>query len=87
MSCACDFGTGLNICHCAGCHETFTSVSAFDKHQHLDDDGNAICTDPMSVLRQDGAAWFAVTRRTPAGWPAWGRADSRPHLHVAASGA
>lgn len=25
--------TGLNAAHCAACHETFTSVSAFDQHR------------------------------------------------------
>jgi hypothetical protein len=35
MSCKCDLGTGLNMCHCAGCHRTFTSISAFDMHQRI----------------------------------------------------
>ena len=25
--------TGMAVCHCAGCHETFSSIGAFDKHR------------------------------------------------------
>lgn len=24
---------GHNTCHCASCHETFTTITAFDKHR------------------------------------------------------
>lgn len=31
--------TGLSVCHCSGCHETFGSVHGFDRHQI----GDAVC--------------------------------------------
>lgn len=44
--------------HCAGCHETFTSVSAFDRHQTLDGAGS-VCHDPATrgLVRRDGGLW------------------------------
>lgn len=44
--------------HCAGCHETFTSVSAFDRHQTLDD-GGSVCYDPATrgLVLRDGGLW------------------------------
>ena len=41
---------GLKTAHCTGCHETFTVVSAFDKHragQHHNDTRH--CVPPESV--------------------------------------
>lgn len=73
MSCACNFGTGLSTCHCAGCHQTFTSVTAFDKHQEIQD-GRVICTAPATLFRRDGTTpVFAVIRETPDGSPVWGQ--------------
>jgi hypothetical protein len=43
-------------CHCAACHRTFTSASAFDRHQALDG-GTVVCRDPATrglVRRADG---------------------------------
>ncbi len=36
--------TGLSRAHCTGCHKTFNSVSAFDKHRP-----NMICIDPVKI--------------------------------------
>ena len=50
MSCRHNFGTGLSTCHCAGCHETFTSISAFDVHQRID--GYSLrCLKQAGILR------------------------------------
>jgi hypothetical protein len=39
---------GLKTAHCAACHETFTTVTAFDRHRRgLPDDRH--CVDPLSV--------------------------------------
>lgn len=36
--------TGNNRCHCSGCHRTFNSVGAFDRHRR---DGG--CLDPIDL--------------------------------------
>ena len=71
MSCDCDFGAGLRICHCAGCHETFTSVSAFDLHQRIDD-GEEVCINPELLRKRDGDKVLAECRKTPDGRAVWG---------------
>jgi hypothetical protein len=77
VSCKCNFGSGLSTCHCAGCHETFTSVSAFDLHQRLDDDG-LTCLDPGEMFRKDGVTRvLTVIRHTLTGDPVWGQYDPR----------
>ena len=46
---------GSRRSHCAGCHHTFTSVSAFDRHQTLNDGSH--CHDPAErglIQRPDG---------------------------------
>lgn len=35
--------------HCAKCHETFEGITAFDAHQHVNDDGSVTCRDPRTV--------------------------------------
>jgi hypothetical protein len=53
--------TGSRRAHCGagGCHRTFTSVSAFDRHRARAEDGDIVCVDPLSdglglVLREKG---------------------------------
>lgn len=54
---------GTNTAHCSGCHQTFTGVTAFDKHRA---GGHAAstrtCVDPASV----GLV------RADRGYPCWG---------------
>jgi hypothetical protein len=54
---------GYNTCHCAsGCHETFTSPTAFDAHRNRRAaDGG--CLDPVTV---------GLVLRDRAGYAAWG---------------
>lgn len=80
MSCACDFGAGLATRHCAGCCRTFTSISAFDLHQRIED-GRVVCSDPAEVTKRDGTHLMAVIRHTRTGSPVWGRnvPDTRTH--------
>jgi hypothetical protein len=46
--------TGVNVCHCAACHRTFTGVSGFDTHRR----GGA-CT--MLKLFQDARGYWTPT--------------------------
>jgi hypothetical protein len=80
VSCQCDFGAGLSTCHCAGCHETFTSVSAFDMHQRIGD-GGLTCLAPWAVTKRDGSPAMTVVRTVNGradDFPVWGQYDPRP---------
>jgi hypothetical protein len=62
---------GLKTAHCAACHQTFTAVTAFDKHRsgsHSEDTRR--CLDPASVGLID------AQRAYPC-WGLPGRADER----------
>ena len=72
MSCSCPF-TGSATCHCAGCHETFTAVTAFDLHQRLNEQGN-VCLSPAYARRRSGAPVFTVIRLASDSRPVWGQA-------------
>ena len=48
--------SGLNTCHCGGCHETFTSAGAFDRHRR-----GGKCLDPREI--------GLVPANKP--WPGW----------------
>lgn len=36
--------TGLSVCHCSGCHHTFSGIGLFDKHRRRDQ-----CVDPATM--------------------------------------
>lgn len=44
---------GTGRCKCCGCGRYFTSVSGFDRHQILRDDGSVICRDPATIVRRE----------------------------------
>lgn len=46
---------GQSACHCAACHETFGSISAFDWHQKMFPPYGPVCLDPESIHRRDGS--------------------------------
>lgn len=56
--------TGLSAAHCSACHETFTSVSAFDLHRR-----KAVCLSPtltpadigMVTAARDWSGWSLPT--------------------------
>lgn len=53
---------GAVSCHCSGCDETFTSLTAFDAHRVNRRQGDAECANPTAVgliLRQrvGGTVW------------------------------
>lgn len=55
---------GSGACHCSGCDETFTSISAFDAHRVDRTHGDARCAAPTNV--------GLILRERPAG-TLWGR--------------
>lgn len=61
-----------NACHCAGCHETFSSVTPFDLHQRLDG-GKVTCLSPAYHRDRKGQLVFAQVR--PG---VWGRPGQNP---------
>ena len=79
MSCMHDFGGGLATCHCASCHQTFTSITAFDKHQKLTGEwGKVECLEPETMRKRNGDPVLIPYRETPGGYPIWGKFDPRP---------
>lgn len=60
--CTCQFGGGHQVSHCAACHETFTSLTAFDRHQR-----HGHCTPPASTgLVQHANGRWSLPGRGPA---------------------
>jgi hypothetical protein len=49
--------TGSRRSHCAGCHHTFSGLSAFDRHQTLN--GGNIChaPDARGLIRRPDGVW------------------------------
>lgn len=45
--------SGNRTGHCSGCHLTFTSAAAFDRHRVDDEAGNRTCRDPGAVFRTE----------------------------------
>lgn len=58
MSCTCKFGKGLKVNHCVVCHETFTSLTAFDRHWR---GGHRLPQDAGLVQRGNGR-WSLPSR-------------------------
>lgn len=46
--------------HCAKCHETFSSESAFDAHQRLEE-GKVTCLNP-ATYQTEGGSYFELNR-------------------------
>ena len=65
---------GNRTSHCSGCHETFSSLRAFDMHQRIKD-GKNVCLPPASTKPPLVAR---VCGRT--GEPIWGESGSLPDL-------
>lgn len=61
---------GLNTAHCGACHETFTTVRAFDMHRAgSHPEGTRHCVSPASVgLVKSGREYPCW--RMPGEWPA-----------------
>lgn len=55
--------TGTKVCHCAGCHETFGSLSSFDWHQRLFLPYGIVCLAPELIRRKDGSQVLFRDRR------------------------
>ena len=82
MSCTCDFGKGLAVCHCAACCKTFTSSSAFAMHQRIPREGDGWglveCLDPETAVTRSGKQMFMPYGKTPDGSPVFGRYEDAP---------
>lgn len=63
--------TGHQKAHCAGCHLTFSSDSAFDTHRR-----GMRCNDPSTMKRKDGTSLLAL-KVTEFG-PIWSHPGSVP---------
>lgn len=50
---------GNLVGHCSGCHRSFQSEEAFDRHQTVRD-GRVACRDPASMTRADGSPLYEV---------------------------
>lgn len=50
--------TGTSIAHCAACHRTFSSDSAFDMHRV-----DLKCVDPESMKKKDGKPKLILKER------------------------
>ena len=50
-------------CHCGGCHLTFTSLSAFDRHQRWIG-GQLTCLDPEYIFSSKGKPVFSGSAET-----------------------
>ena len=62
--------TGLSTAHCSACHQTFTTVGAFDKHRtgkHADD--TRYCLSPDSVGLVDAGRSYPCWAH-PGSWRA-----------------
>jgi hypothetical protein len=46
------------------CWDGFNSVTAFERHQVLDDEGNAVCRDParLGMVRNADGWWITAPR-------------------------
>jgi hypothetical protein len=63
---------GLEECHCASCHEHFSSDTVFLAHQTED-----ACRDPGRLAKTDGTALLKQVERK--GGPVWVTNDHRVH--------
>lgn len=45
---------GLAACHCSGCHETFSSVSGFDRHRR---GGECLKPAEIGLVRDGRGSW------------------------------
>ena len=63
---------GSETAHCGGCHRTFSSVSAFDRHR-VSKDGVRVCLDPGAVTRGNTAAFSSCQDRY--GCQVWQRCE------------
>ena len=72
--CTCAF-RGARTCHCAGCCETFGSLSAFDWHQRMFPPYGIVCLAPDLIQRRDGTY---VLHRAQRGYWREGRPDLPP---------
>jgi hypothetical protein len=64
--------TGTRVAHCAGCHRTLSSTTAFDRHQRNKPEGGVECLDPATV------GLVAVAKPYGVLW-SWPDSGKNPH--------
>jgi len=69
--------TGLRAAHCAQCHRTLSSTTAFDRHQR-DGENGPVCLDPATV------GLVAVEKPYGVLW-SWPSSDDNPHAKPTAA--
>ena len=74
---------GDRTSHCGTCHETFSTLTAFDAHFLRDEAGRPHCGDPATMTRTNGAARFVID--TDGHWNT-ARDVERRHARIAALG-
>jgi hypothetical protein len=69
--------TGRAPCHCSGCHQTFTGITAFDMHRTGSHVTGRWCADPGTVVSPTTGEHLlvAVTKQY---WDGWGRPGEPP---------
>lgn len=76
--CDADWGQATKVCHCAACHETFTTVANFDRHRDRRGEHGS-CKNPAK-------AGLVLSGRAYLSWMSPGDANSEVHhLNLRAS--
>ncbi len=68
--------SGTQTSHCGACHKSFTCVSNFDKHLHIDyrkTVGYARCAHPMEVGLVDAGRNYECWRASGEGTDWWSK--------------
>ena len=63
-----DHWSGFAVCHCSGCHHTFTDLGAFDQHR-VGTHARRSCADPATV---------GLIKITRPHWTGWGHPVDTP---------
>lgn len=55
-------GSGISLC--GQCREVFNSVSAFDRHQTMEPNGDVVCWEPgsLGMVRDKTGRWIVAPR-------------------------
>jgi hypothetical protein len=52
--------TGLKMCHCSACHQTFSTVALFDRHRSFEGQHGS-CRDPATLIDRKGNPVMVLT--------------------------
>lgn len=74
---------GLLTSHCTGCHQTFSGLTAFDKHRTGSHAKGRFCLDPRTTVDENpesasfGKPIFKLSERA---YPCWGLNTESPEF-------